>query len=57
MFFIKEINAKEDLKLMDDIVRHENEVFGDASVGRWNIKPFGAAATFAVPPVGLNRIS
>lgn len=40
MFFIKEINAKEDLKLMDDIVRHENEVFGDASVGRWNIKPF-----------------
>lgn len=37
--FFKEINAKEDLKLMDDIVRHENEVFGDASVGRWNIKP------------------
>ena len=40
MFFVKEINVKEDLKLMDDIVRHENEVFGEASVGRWNIKPF-----------------
>ncbi len=39
-FYIKEIDAGEDIKLMKDIVEHENIVFGEGSVGKWNIKPF-----------------
>ena len=40
VFQIRELNYKKDMKLFDEIVEHENRVFGEGSVGKWNIKPF-----------------
>ena len=37
---IKILDAKKDSELLFRIVEHENEVFGEATVGNWNIKPF-----------------
>lgn len=37
---IRILDAKRDSDLLFKIVEHENEVFGEASVGNWNIKPF-----------------
>ena len=37
---IKILDAKKDSDLLFKIVEHENEVFGEATVGNWNIKPF-----------------
>ena len=37
---IKVLDAKKDSDLLFKIVEHENEVFGEATVGNWNIKPF-----------------
>ena len=37
---IKVLEAKKDSDLLFKIVEHENEVFGEATVGNWNIKPF-----------------
>ena len=37
---MRELHAKKDEKLLFDIVEHENKVFGDASIGNWNVKPF-----------------
>ena len=37
---IKVLEAKQDSDLLFKIVEHENEVFGEATVGNWNIKPF-----------------
>ena len=34
------LDAKKDSDLLFKIVEHENEVFGEATVGNWNIKPF-----------------
>ena len=39
-FYIRELDAEKDTELLFDIVAHENIVFGEASVGNWNIKPF-----------------
>lgn len=39
-FYIRELNHSKDQKLFDEIVEHEDKVFGDGSVGKWNIKPF-----------------
>ena len=40
VFQIRELNYKKDMRLFDEIVEHENRVFGEGSVGKWNIKPF-----------------
>ena len=37
---IRVLDAKKDSDLLFKIVEHENEVFGEATVGNWNIKPF-----------------
>ena len=37
---IKVLEVKKDSDLLFKIVEHENEVFGEATVGNWNIKPF-----------------
>ena len=37
---IKILEAKKDSDLLFKIVEHENKVFGEATVGNWNIKPF-----------------
>ena len=37
---IRILDAKKDSNLLFKIVEHENEVFGEATVGNWNIKPF-----------------
>ena len=37
---MRELHAKKDEKILFDIVEHENKVFGDASIGNWNVKPF-----------------
>lgn len=37
---IRVLDAKKDSDLLFRIVKHENEVFGEATVGNWNIKPF-----------------
>ena len=37
---IRILDAKKDSELLFKIVKHENEVFGEATVGNWNIKPF-----------------
>jgi len=39
-FYIRELSHSKDQKLFNEIVEHENKVFGDGSVGKWNIKPF-----------------
>lgn len=39
-FYIRELNAVTDSELLFEIVKHENIVFKEASVGNWNIKPF-----------------
>jgi len=39
-FYIRELDAEKDTELLFNIVAHENIVFGEASVGNWNIKPF-----------------
>ena len=38
VFQIRELNYKKDMGLFDEIVEHENRVFGEGSVGKWNIK-------------------
>ena len=40
VFQIRELNYKKDVRLFDEIVEHENRVFGEGSIGKWNIKPF-----------------
>ena len=37
---IRILDAKKDSDLLFKIVEHENEVFGEATVWKWNIKPF-----------------
>ena len=43
---IKEINAdivlldSEDKQIIEEIVKYEEEVFGEGAIGIWNIKPF-----------------
>ena len=37
---IRVLDAKKDSDLLFRIVKHENEVFGEATVGNWNIRPF-----------------
>lgn len=37
---IIEINSDSDKKLMDQIVNYEKNVFGEGSIGKWNISPF-----------------
>ncbi len=39
-FYIKELDVKKDLQLMEDIVSYEDKVFGEGAIGKWNIKPF-----------------
>ena len=39
-FNIRELCHAKDQKLFNEIVEHENKVFGEGSVGKWNIKPF-----------------
>lgn len=39
-FYIRELCHDKDHKLFDEIVEHEDKVFGEGSVGKWNIKPF-----------------
>ena len=39
-FYIRELSHDKDNKLFDEIVEHEDKVFGEGSVGKWNIKPF-----------------
>ena len=38
--YIKELDSKKDSDLLFEIVKYEDEIFGEASVGNWNIKPF-----------------
>lgn len=38
--YIKKLDSKRDSKILFDIVKYEDEIFGDGSVGKWNIKPF-----------------
>lgn len=38
--YIKELDSKNDSDLLFEIVKYEDEIFGEASVGNWNIKPF-----------------
>ena len=40
IFQIRELNYKRDIKLFDEIIEHEDKVFGEGSIGKWNIKPF-----------------
>lgn len=39
---IRELDSKnkEDEKILLEIVEHEDEVFGEGSIGKWNVKPF-----------------
>ena len=39
-FYIRELSHDKDNKLFDEIVEHEDKVFGEGSVGKWNIKHF-----------------
>lgn len=39
-YYIKILDETKDEKILNEIVEHENIVFGDGSVGSWNIKPF-----------------
>lgn len=39
-YYIKELDVKKDEILLEKIVEHENIVFGEGSIGSWNIKPF-----------------
>ena len=39
-FIIKELDSEKDSELLFQIVKHEDEVFQEASVGNFNIKPF-----------------
>ena len=55
-FYIRELNHSKDQKLFDEIVEHEDKVFGDGSVGKWNIKPFAKyGKVFAVLKKGKNN--
>ena len=45
---IRILDAKKDSDLLFKIVEHENEVFGEATVGNWNIKPFAKYGKFFV---------
>ncbi len=38
--YIKELDSKKDSDLLFEIVKYEDEIFREASVGNWNIKPF-----------------
>lgn len=38
--YIKELNSKIDEKILLDIVKYEDKIFGEGSIGLWNIKPF-----------------
>ena len=40
IFQIRELNYKRDIKLFDEIIEHEDKVFGEGSIGKWNINPF-----------------
>ena len=54
-FYIRELSHSKDQKLFNEIVEHENKVFGDGSVGKWNIKPFAKyGKVFTVLKKGRN---
>lgn len=36
----KVLDAKQDRDLLERIYKYENEIFNDASVGKYNISPF-----------------
>ena len=38
-FLIRALDIKKDIEILNSIVKYEDEVFGDGSVGLWNIKP------------------
>ena len=55
-FYIRELSHDKDNKLFDEIVEHEDKVFGEGSVGKWNIKPFAKyGKVFAVLKKGKNN--
>ncbi len=54
---IKEINVKTDEKLMKQIVEQENILFGEGSVGNWNIKPFAKYGKVFVITCGNEVVS
>ena len=54
-FNIRELCHAKDQKLFNEIVEHENKVFGEGSVGKWNIKPFAKyGKVFVVLKKGVN---
>lgn len=54
-FYIRELSHDKDNKLFDEIVEHEDKVFGEGSVGKWNIKPFAKyGKVFTVLKKGRN---
>ena len=54
-FYIRELFHDKDNKLFDEIVEHEDKVFGEGSVGKWNIKPFAKyGKVFTVLKKGRN---
>ena len=55
-FYIRELSHDKDNKLFDEIVEHEDKVFGEGSVGKWNIKPFAKyGKVFIVLKKGKNN--
>lgn len=55
-FYIRELSNDKDDKLFDEIVEHEDKVFGEGSVGKWNIKPFAKyGKVFTVLKKGKNN--
>ena len=54
-FYIRELSHDKDNKLFEEIVEHEDKVFGEGSVGKWNIKPFAKyGKVFTVLKKGRN---
>lgn len=56
-FKIKEINALTDEKLMKQIVEQENILFGEGSIGSWNVKPFAKYGKIFVVTSGDDVVS
>lgn len=55
-FYIRKLCHDKDHKLFDEIVEHEDKVFGEGSVGKWNIKPFAKyGKVFTVLKKGKNN--
>ena len=38
-FLIRQLDVKKDEEILNSIVKYEDEVFGEAAIGMWNIKP------------------